>query len=314
MLEVCFNDSVKGSLVMAQKCGNSIDDGATAVGFITDKKWILSYFAKRKALKEYRKRQIALQKQAVPLGGKREDIIGISFGLSEGDIKAPIVSNGCPRKEYISSTFSFDRHNDGADMEDAIKEFWEYSINDLEKLKSSSDKIRIWLDHTPDAQCGLLFVADLLKNSETEIHIVTLPEKIKRDDGCIVEYRGWGEIAPQLFGTFLDKEQIVSHQEIESLSNHWQKLMAENMPLRVVENGVVSSAEENYYDDLIRKEFPKETCKIANIIGNALGKQKILTGDVFIARRIQQFIASGELAVLGNTEDGFYSTTVGCTK
>jgi hypothetical protein len=80
--------------------------------------------------------------------------------------------------------------------------------------------------------------------------------------------------------------------------------------LRVVENGSVINADISYYDNLIRKEFPKDTCKIAHIIGSALGKQGILTGDVFIAKRIQHFIDNGELVVLGKTDDGFYSTVV----
>lgn len=313
MLEVCFNDSVKGALAIAQRCGDIIG-GATSIGIISDKKGWSSFFAKRKIRKEYKKRQAELQKQAVPLGGERKDIAGISFGFSEGDIKASITLEDCLRKDYIYSTFSFDRYNDSEDMRDSINEFWQYSMDDLEKLKAKPEKIRIWLDHSPDAQCGLLFVADLLKDSNTEIHIVELPESIKKDAHCETRYRGWGDVEPQLFGTFLDRERILANQETEKLSNHWQVLKAENALLRVVENGIVLSADESYYDNLIRKEFPKETCKIANIIGSALGNQKILTGDVFIAKRIQSFIENGELAVISNTSDGFYSTVVQTAK
>lgn len=46
MLEVCFNESVKGALAVAQRCENSV--GGT-VGIIADKK--LSFFAARRALK-----------------------------------------------------------------------------------------------------------------------------------------------------------------------------------------------------------------------------------------------------------------------
>lgn len=253
-----------------------------------------------------------MQKKAVSLGGRKEDVVGISFGLSEGDIKAPITFECCPRKEYIYSTFSFDRYDELEDIEQSINDFWSICIEDFRKLKSNPEKIRIWLDITPDAQCGLLFVADLLKNSETEIHIVELPEKIQRDDNCIVEYRGWGDVEPELFGTFLDRERILTKAEINKLSQQWEKLKEENSPLRVLENGVIISTDESYYDSLIRREFPKDTCKVANIIGNALAKQKILTGDVFIAKRIQHFINTGELVVIDSTNDGFYRTVVRC--
>lgn len=314
MLEICFNDSVKGALALAQHCEDHVIGGA--IGFVTDKKGLSAFFAKRKALKEYNKKQVALQKQAVSLGGKREELAGISFGFSKGDIQSPFHLEDCPRKEYIHSIFSFDRHNENMDEdeENSINDFWQNCIDDLEKIKSNPSEIRIWLDNTPDAQGGLLFLADLLKDSETEIHIVELPQKVEREDNCIIEYRSWGEVEPQLFGTFLDREKVLTKSEIAAFSNQWQALKSENMPLRVVENGITVSADESYYDHLIRKEFPHDTCKVAHIIGCALGRQKIPTGDVFIAKRIQTFINSGELRIISNEKDGFYEAIVSCEK
>lgn len=192
MLEVCFSNSVKGSLEYAQRCSNNKSAGA--FGIITDKKGIFAFFEKRKAINEYKKRQAKLQKIAVPIGGKREDIIGVSFGFSEDDINSEICLETCSRKNYICSLFSFHRHNENVDIEESINKFWGNCINDLEKLKSNPPQVRVWLDNTPNAKCGLLFLADLLKDSQTEIHIVELPKKITREDNVIVEYRGWGEV------------------------------------------------------------------------------------------------------------------------
>lgn len=65
-----------------------------------------------------------------------------------------------------------------------------------------------------------------------------------------------------------------------------------------------------YYDDLIKREFPENSCKVGFLIGRALGKQNILTGDVFIAKRVQHFLMSGELIMLQQSKDGFYSSTI----
>lgn len=308
MLEVCFSDSVKGALALAQHCKDGVIGGA--VGFITDKKGPAAFFAKRKALREYRKKQMELQKRAVALGGTSRQLVGLSFGLSEGDIAAPISLEDCPRKDCIYSMFSFERHREREDVEDSFQEFWRACVKDLDKLKSNPPKIRVWLDNTPDAQCGLLFVADLLKGSQTEIHVVQLPQRITREDGCIVEYRGWGEVEPQLYGTFLENERILQGWEVAGFAEQWQRLKTENAPLRVVEHGLVRSADSSYYDDRIRKEFPEDACSIAQIIGGALGKQGVLMGDVFLAKRIQFFLENGELTVSGKTEGGFYSTVV----
>lgn len=68
MVEVCFSDSVKGALAMAQRCGK---EKVGAVSVITDKKGVAALFAKRKAVREFRKRQAELAQAAVPIGGKR---------------------------------------------------------------------------------------------------------------------------------------------------------------------------------------------------------------------------------------------------
>lgn len=272
MLEVCFGDSAKGTLAVAQHCGASTLGGAVA--FLTTRRGLSCFFRKRKARKDYEKRQRELQKIAVPLGGNLEDVVNVSLHLSEGDIQS-------------SAPFA-----------------------DFSKLESNPDKIRVWLDDTPDARCGILYLADLLQTSGTEIHVVELPEKVERGDHVVVHYRGWAEVEPQLWGTFLDRERVLSADEVRNFASQWQALQAENAPLRVVKNGDVFSAPITYYDDRIRGEFPKDSCKIANIIGNAIGRQNIPTGDVFIADRIQRFIADGELVVLEPNEEQFYGTIV----
>lgn len=308
MLEVCFNDSVKAALVLAQDCKRSTI--GIAVGVITDKKGLLSFLEKRKAIRQYKKRQMELQKAAVPLGGRREDVTGLSFGLSEGDICETIREGDCPRKAYIKETFSFDRYAEGENMEADIDEFWANCVRDLRKLQSNPASIRVWTDQTPDAQCGLLHIADLLRNSETEIHTVELPSRVTREDNVTVEYRGWGEVAPELFGTFLEREKVLTKTEITALSDRWQRLKTENAPLRVVENGAVVSADISYYDDLIRREFPETSCTVAQIVGGALGRQKVPTGDVFVAKRIQYFLKNGELTATDESTGGFYRTVV----
>ena len=112
----------------------------------------------------------------------------------------------------------------------------------------------------------------------------------------------------------LNNEKLLSEKDLFNLAAMWEQLKTENSPLRVVENGSVISSDISYYDDLIRSEFPKDTCSIAYIIGSALGKHKILTGDYFIAKRIEEFIKLGELQIIDHTDKEFYGATVKCTK
>ena len=151
---------------------------------------------------------------------------------------------------------------------------------------------------------------DMLNGSGTEIHIVSLPEQIIGEDNICIKYRGWGEVEPQLFGTYLENETMLTNEETDLLAKQWEVLKQENAMLRVVENGIVCSADINYYDSLIKREFPESSCKVAFLIGSALGKQNILTSDVFIAKRVQHFLNTGELVLLQQSKDGFYSSTI----
>ena len=308
MLEVCFNDSVKGALILAQHCEDNLIGGAVSV--ISNRKGLLPFFSKRKAIKEYRRKYEKLQNSAISLGGVKEDIIGVSFALSEGDIASSISLEECPRKIYLREQFLFPRYCGREDGSKDFEDFWIACIKDLEVLKSKPAQIRIWLDQTPDAQCGLLFIAHMLNGSGTEIHIVSLPEQIIGEDNICIKYRGWGEVEPQLFGTYLENETMLTNEETDLLAKQWEVLKQENAMLRVVENGIVCSADINYYDSLIKREFPESSCKVAFLIGSALGKQNILTSDVFIAKRVQHFLNTGELVLLQQSKDGFYSSTI----
>ena len=75
MLEVCFNDSVKGALILAQHCEDNLIGGAVSV--ISNRKGLLPFFSKRKAIKEYRRKYEKLQKDVY----KRQVLVRICRAL-----------------------------------------------------------------------------------------------------------------------------------------------------------------------------------------------------------------------------------------
>ena len=77
MLEVCFSDSAKGALILAQNCENSYIGGA--IGVITNKKGPLSFWVKKKAIKKYKKRQKKIAKAGGFTGWKTRRYCKSSF-------------------------------------------------------------------------------------------------------------------------------------------------------------------------------------------------------------------------------------------
>lgn len=314
MLDVCFSDSMKGALRYAQHCGNTLG-GATAIGVIGQGK--LHWWQRRKALKKAQAERRELEKQAISLGGTSEDVLGLSFNFSCGDIAAPLDLEECPRKQFVFQWLTADTWEKLDEMQDSSKRFWQDCLADLEKLKTRASKgepVRIWADATPSSACGLLFTADLLRDSNCQITIVPLPYQYKRPDGVIIEYCGWAEVVPELFGSFLNEAIVLSKECLTSLAEQWRNLQNENAPLRVVKGETVVSANEDYYDELIRQEYPKDSCRVAELIGNVLGRHCPGISDWLIAQRIRMLISNNELQVCQDDPVHFYNTVITRTK
>lgn len=142
------------------------------------------------------RRQAALEREAIPLGGSPSDVLVLSLGLDMGDIREPL---GADRWDLLR------RWCDGDD--ETTDRDWQRNLEAAERLRScgSRDAVRIWVDHTPYGACGLLHAASLLKDTKADVRVVFLPPWRERPDGVVETYLGWGEVEPELFGRFLSR-------------------------------------------------------------------------------------------------------------
>ena len=152
--------------------------------------------------------------------------------------------------------------------------------------------------------------ASLLKDTKADVRVVFLPPWRERPDGVVETYLGWGEVEPELFGHFLSREEPVPPLALGAMAHRWEVLQKENAPLRAVVNGQVRSVGEDFYDDLIRRHIPEGQTKIANIIGNVLGQERPGIGDVWLAERIRWMLSTGELRMVREDKEMFYSSVV----
>lgn len=311
MVEVCFGDSVKGALKIAQSFDKKTVNYSAFVAVFGDNKDKPLPFLKRQILlHKVKKKQRELNEQAIHLESKRDDLVGIFPDLSLGDISAEDK-----RRDFISMWFeAASCGSNSKETRAEAEEFWQTCISDLEKLKDRAydgEAIRIWADGTPDGMCGFLFVCDLLKDYDCPVTVVKLPEEVKRADNVTVRYRLWGEVEPQLFGRFAEEYSVsLSKEAVRECAEEWRTLQKENSPLRAVKDGKVISVGEDYYDGIIRSEFPEKSCRAAEIIGNVLGRHQLAVSDFLIAERIREFIKGGELRIIEENAEHFYGTIV----
>ena len=299
MLELCFSQSARGGLRCAQHCGGGgrkvfgvtvgRDDGRPAI-----RKEI------RQAQKQAQQKREALDREAIPLGGTPSDVLELSLGLDMEDIREPL---GEARRELLRRWY--DGNDEAADQD------WQETLESADRLRAcgTGDAVRIWVDHTPSSACGLLHAASILEKTGAAVSVVPLPHW--REEGkTVVSYQGWGEVEPELFGHFLSREEPVPPLILGVMASRWRELQQENAPLRAVVNGRVRSVGADFYDGLIRKHIPEGQTKIANIIGDVLGREKPGIGDVWLAERIRWMLSAGELRMVREDQEMFYSSVV----
>ena len=301
MLELCFSQSARGGLRCAQHCGGG---GRKIIGVIMGRDDGRPATRKeiRQAQKQTQQKREALDREAIPLGGTAADVLGLSLGLEMGDIREPL---GEARRELLR------RWYDGND--EAANQDWQETLESADRLRACGpgDTIRIWADRTPHSACGLLHAASLLKDTKAAVHVVFLPLWRETGDGkTLVSYLGWGEVEPELFGHFLSREEPLPPLILRAMASRWRELQQENASLRAVVNGQVRSVREDFYDEMIRRHIPEGQTKIANIIGDVLGREKPGIGDVWLAERIRWMLSAGELRMVREDPERFYRSVV----
>ena len=301
MLELCFSQSARGGLRCAQHCGGG---GRKVFGVIVGRDDGRPATRKeiRQAQKQAQQKREALDREAIPLGGTPSDVLALSLGLDMGDIREPL---GEARRELLRRWY--DGNDEAADQD------WQETLESADRLRACGpgDTIRIWADRTPHSACGLLHAASLLKDTKAAVHVVFLPLWRETGDGkTLVSYLGWGEVEPELFGHFLSREEPLPPLILRAMASRWRELQQENASLRAVVNGQVRSVREDFYDEMIRRHIPEGQTKIANIIGDVLGREKPGIGDVWLAERIRWMLSAGELRMVREDPERFYRSVV----
>ena len=123
---------------------------------------------------------------AMTMPGHAEHVVCLAFALSAGDIAAPLEEGG-PRWQLLHRWFSFSAAHQ-KDSDTILSSHWHHCTEDLARLcaRAAEEPVRIYVDQTPDAACGLLFVAHLLSEAGCPaVSAVPLPFYQERPDGTL---------------------------------------------------------------------------------------------------------------------------------
>lgn len=304
MLEVVFSESAAGSMSIAMS-ERSYADGPVGVACISDDGSQPSQAEIRKAQEEYEERQRQNWAEATPLEGSREDIMLFSLALSVGEIDEDGI--GSKRENalrFLISTYP-------PSVEEVVQTKLENARKSLKTLldrASKGEPIRVWSSYNADETCGTYWLMDQLGSigfENLDVTLVKLPEFRKQLNGTVVQYTGWGEVAPHQWGKMAEFGEKLPTNYMRAMENQWKQLRKENAPLRAVLNDTLVSAPENLYDSFILREIDCQEDEFmeAKVVGSVLGKYQLGLGDTWVAMRIEKFIQEGLLQPLTCAED-----------
>ncbi|MBC7904071.1 MAG: DUF3658 domain-containing protein, partial [Gemmatimonadaceae bacterium] len=96
----------------------------------------------------------------------------------------------------------------------------------------------------------------------------------------------------------------VTLSEFEIDPDEWQKLIAEEKGVRILEGGKkLAQYDYNFYDADLKKFVTGDWQKGSRLINQFLSKNKNTTGDAYLLWRLKQLVQNGELDVQGELKN-----------
>jgi hypothetical protein len=184
------------------------------------------------------------------------------------------------------------------------------AVNDLEKTlaittalsKNPNDAVWFWMAPIPADVCAYYWLTVYLgkhKNRFSLINIAGLP--FLDPNGKVFYPKTFAEILPKELNKARKLARIVTPAEIETDREEWQKLVSENAGMRTLEGGKKLAARSiDYYDQLLLSYCSSQFQKAHKVINQAMSKQFMPTGDLWLGWRLRQMAHTGRLQLQGD--------------
>jgi len=308
MLQIIFSDSECGALKLATCCRPS-SRGDEPIGFILgDGEQELTQKEKDQAMARLKAQWEEENRRARPVGGNPGDVLCPSVGLDIGPLSGPDVEK--VRFNLLTAWLGGDFPLPDCDPNDHTQRdmLWENRQRDRERLLEGSkhgEAVRIWYSNAPYSLCGFYNVLWQLRDCDCPVTALEMPRWMPLEDDTAQSCLSWGELSPGDWAAYLSLEREIPKSVRRAIAMEWSQLREENAPLRAVVNGRLHSVGEDFYDSFIRAHIPDGTFRVAQLIGEVLGRCQLGIGDWWIAKRIEAMENCGELITV-TTNGNFY--------
>ncbi len=165
----------------------------------------------------------------------------------------------------------------------------------------------IWMAQNQHDVSGYFWLISQLKNWQGRIHVLYLNNLPFINEKGQLFYPTWlEEIPPREFVKAKKLARPVTASEFEIDPDEWNRLMAENAGVRILEGGKKLLGKEfSYFDADLKRLLTKEWQRALRIVAQAQLKMKVKTGDVFLQWRLHQLATEGLIETNGKWEKGW---------
>jgi len=285
MLEVVFNESASISLMMAQRYGKGSfpkRHGTPGFVFYGDEE------PTKEELEQLRAEWLAEEQKkwekAVPLGGNGMDIFCFDLLLHIGGIGAEFVEE----RKRVLHRFGY---AETCEAEGRVVEALDRLETFCQRVQDG-EAVRIWYGRKPEDMCGMIWLCHEMCRHGLPIDKINFVELPK-------EKLSSGEVSEEEWCQYAALQTLMAPEEIQVCASQWEALREANAPLRVVVNGCVLSATEDFYDELIWQEIEKMDAEFhQHKLVVKLLEAKAGIHDAWVTCRLDQFLEKDKLELV----------------
>ena len=183
-------------------------------------------------------------------------------------------------------------------------------VDDLERLleignelsKNEDAKIWLWIAPWPADVCTYHWALQYLGKYIGRLYVINIAGLPFLDEnGKVFFPKSIGEIQPREVVKARRLARLVTPAEIEVDGEEWRKLVIENAGIRIHEGGKrLISKSAGHYDNQLISFASQQYQKASKIVGQALSKFNIPTGDLYLGWRLRQLAAVDKLNLQGD--------------
>lgn len=178
--------------------------------------------------------------------------------------------------------------------------------------QDESQEAWIWMGQNAHDVSGYFWLMSQLASFAGRIQVLYLNNlPFFNEKGSIFYPTHLHEIQPREFLKAKKLARPITLSEFELDPDEWKKICGENAMVRFLEGGKkLVGKEVTYFDKSLLLHITNDAQKLNKVIGSALNKMTVQTGDAFLVWRLRVLSNEGVLVINGDLAKGWKEWTV----